>query len=155
MNQVGHGLNIRPQGQPNAAAYNPNRDLANCVPSLIKMAIWGLQQENWEPWMRALTEVHGTTNEQLAYALTTYVRALNAMRQDPLIDSPLLAIQRSGFHDADPVAATLVLAKMQQIITGAFFVAIKDTTRWGDSARRDIDELVLEADRVAHQLRRA
>lgn len=151
---MSHGLNIRPHGKHEAEPYNPNRDIAYCVPSLITAAVWGLRKENWEPWIKPYIDQSHVTEADIAAAIEKYALALRAMRMDARISTPKEALEQSGFLACPPAAVVVVMAKIGQIMTGAFFNAIKDVTYIGDGSRKDIEQMVEEAEQVAALLRR-
>jgi hypothetical protein len=150
-----HGLNIRPNGKPEAEPYNPNRDIAFCAPSILKAAIWGLRKANWEPWVTPYLEYSHCTEAALADAVVKFAYALRAMRVDHRVTSPKEALELSGFLATPAAAQFVIMAKVGQVMTGAFFNAIRDVTYIGDGSRKDIEQMVEEAEQTANLLRRS
>lgn len=125
-------MNIRPQGQPDAMPYSPQRDLANIyLPAMRETAV-GLDRVNWEEYFSGWAEACGITDEQLGEGIRLIAEAHRLFVGDATIKNARDALRRVGFFDLPTPVRILIFERFGEVITGGFFVAIRDVTRAGD-----------------------
>jgi hypothetical protein len=103
---------------------NPDRDIAHFWPQIIEMAGHGLARINWEPWYLPLCEMLHIHEGHLFRARAAFQAAMELAAQ-PDVNTPMQALEIAGFL-AEPWAAQLVMiGKIGQLGTGAFWAGYK------------------------------
>lgn len=125
------GVNMRPQGQPDAPGYSPQRDLAYVYPELMRTAFQLLDDCNWTPDFRLRMEVSGVTEDELAVGVERFVRALDLFIRDVSIQSPKDAYERTGFLELSRVVQQVLFETFGIVLTGGWFTAVRDVTLRG------------------------
>jgi len=129
---TGLNMNIRPKNQPDAMPYNPQRDLANIYLPAMREAVVGLDRVNWEEYFSGWAEAVGITDEHLGEGVRLLAEAHRLFVGDPTIKNARDALRRVGFFDLPTPVRILIFERFGEVITGGFFVAIRDVTRMGD-----------------------
>lgn len=140
-------LQMRIPANANDRLYNPDRDLAYCMPHLIMRAFLGLDPDRQEPWIADFCKSQGITNEDLVKGVEAYTKYLNNTVLDPQFNQPFEALAEAGFFALPSAVQLIICAKLGQVVTSAFFPAIRDVTRDPESPpfdRKSIDRCVTE-----------
>lgn len=127
----GSGMNMRPQGQPDAPGYSPQRDLAYVYPELMRTAFRLLDDCNWTPDLRIRMEQTETTEEDLSIGVERFVKALDLFLRDPSIKSPVDAYKATGFDAVSRVVQQVMFETFGAVLTGGWFTAVRDVTLRG------------------------
>ena len=125
------GMNMRPQGQPDAPGYSPQRDLAYVYPELMRTAFRLLDDCNWTPDLRIRMEQTETTEEDLAVGVERFVKALDLFLRDQTIKSPVDAYKATGFDAVSRVVQQVMFETFGAVLTGGWFTAVRDVTLRG------------------------
>ncbi len=125
-------LNIRPKGSPDAKGYSPDRDLAYVYPAMMREAFVSLDQVNWTPTLEARLAAHNIDEDELGEAVRMFVEGLNLFIRTPDVKEPVDAMRLSGFADDVREEVQQVLyAQFGTVLTGGWFVAVRDVTLQG------------------------
>lgn len=108
--------------------YNPDRDLAWCYPSLIKAAIQGLDDGKIGVWYGDYLKAKGVTPDDLRQVVKTLSDSFQYFVNDESVNSPEDALRKSGFLAVNPAAQLVLMARIGQVMLGAFFSGIRDVT---------------------------
>lgn len=141
--------------------YSPNRDFAYVGPALVKQALLGLAtpvspDSPYYPFFARMTP------EQQLQEIGDVARTMAHLLSRPSKESrKLVEIAKELREKNDPgltaclEARTVVLARIGEMAMGCIFAAIQDVTPEGGQPphERSIESLVLEAERMATQLR--
>jgi len=143
-------LQFAPKGAENAIPYSPQRDLAYAVPPLVRAAVMGLSSSR-EPWIDDFMAKEGITHQQLGAACAVFSRAMQEF-PNSAVKSPREALETAGFFLLDPRLQLILSAKIGQMVTGAWFMSIRDVTFDGKvPAIVDLAGLVSAAETVFAQ----
>jgi hypothetical protein len=130
-------MNIK--GHVDRRRYNPSRDLAYAWPNLSQVMLDGLRDGRREPITESLVRAHGLTEGELGEAAYCYSKFFEYCQKpaEPTDNSPPVrrvedALRLSGFFDLPLAAQAVVLVRLGQVATGAFFHAIRDVTVDGE-----------------------
>lgn len=123
-------MNIR--GHVDLRRYNPSRDIAYVWQNLCQVAFDGLAEDQWDPIFSDYLRHCGVTEAQIGEACAAYAKFFNICR-DPECKFPVDALKQSGFLDLHPAAQAALMIQLGRVLTGAFFVAIRDVTIEGDA----------------------
>jgi hypothetical protein len=120
------GMNIK--GHVDRRRYNPSRDIAYAWPNLMKSALMAYENEVSEPIAKELIEKFNISENDLGVLVERYANYFKACldQGDKGYKSPEEAIAACGFFDLPPSHQAVILVRMGQVITGAFFYAIRD-----------------------------
>ncbi len=143
-------INIK--GHVDTRRYNPSRDIAYAWPNLMQAALAGYDKEVDEPITKELIEKFGVDDAalgELAGRYANYFKECLA-QGDKGYKLPEEALAACGFFDLPPGHQAVLLARLGQVITGAFFYAIKDTFVDSDEPPFS-DAKIIEAGFVAKQ----
>jgi hypothetical protein len=154
-------LQIRPKDNADAPAYCPQRDIAYCFPGIVTRTIRGLRDAKVDSWlmthMYQMCSLRGgcseaEVREELARACLALAQGVRRFHEPSWAD-PGEALQE--FRELPVPVQVAVMAKIGQLMTGAFFTAVRDVTDWGAEAPKavDIPSLVAAADEAAESLR--
>ena len=153
---MSHGLRmtIRPQNQPDAMPYSPQRDLANIYLPAMRETAAGLDRVNWEEYFSGWAEACGITDEQLGEGIRLFAEAHRLFVGDATIKNARDALRRVGFFDLPTPVRMLIFERFGEVITGGFFVAIRDVTRAGDVSPQlnELADFVAVARQAAREL---
>ncbi len=127
----GTGINMRPQGQPDAPGYSPQRDLAYVYPELMRTAFRLLDDCNWTPLFRMRMEQAGITENDLAIGVELFVKSLDLFLRDPAIKSPVDAYKATGFSEVFLIVQQVMFETFGRVLTGGWFTAVRDVTLRG------------------------
>lgn len=119
---------IRPEGQPNALAYSPQRDLAYLFPAAAREAFESLDRQNWMGYYASLLEKHGITEEMLGEGVRRFMEAFNFFVGDPSVQSFDDALERTEFFAVPPLVRIMIFERLGEVVTVGFFIAVRDTT---------------------------
>jgi len=125
------GMNMRPQGQPDAPGYSPQRDLAYVYPALMQTAFRLLDECNWTADLRIRMEQTETTEDDLAIGVERFVKALDLFLRDQTIKSPVDAYKATGFDAVSRVVQQVMFETFGAVLTGGWFTAVRDVTLRG------------------------
>jgi hypothetical protein len=120
------GINIK--GHEDRRRYNPSRDIAYAWPNLMKAALIGFEKEKSEPITAYLIEQSGINDRDLGELVARYANYFQEClaQGDKNHKTPEDALVACGFFDLPSSHQAVLLARLGQIITGAFFYAIRD-----------------------------
>lgn len=136
--------------------YSPNRDIAYVFPQLITEAIRGLDDEDlWQGGIADYLKFRNITVEDIGKAAEAFAQGIVLFTKFGH-SSPREALGQAGFFDTPEAAQDAIMMRIGQVITGAFFVAIRDTTPMGGQppVMRDIETLVYTAGHFASEIRK-
>lgn len=120
------GMNIR--GHVDTRRYNPSRDISYAWPNLMKGALTAFDKEVNEPVTECLVKTFNVDDHALGELVSRYANYFKACLEqgDKGFKTPEQALASVGFFDLPPSHQAVILARLGQIITGAFFYAIKE-----------------------------
>jgi hypothetical protein len=120
------GINIK--GHIDVRRYNPSRDIAYAWPNLMQAALTAYDKETNEPITARLIEEFGVSDQDIGELVARYANYFKEClaQGDKNFKTPEDALVASGFLDLPVTHQAVILVRMGQIITGAFFYAIKD-----------------------------
>lgn len=122
---------IRPKGDPSAAPYAPQRDLANIFLPMMRETFASLDAENWNDFFRELFVARGITEDGLGTIVPKFAEAYRLFIRDREVDSPAEAFARAGVTEEDDVIKYALFCRLGEVVTGGFFVALRDVTMQG------------------------
>jgi hypothetical protein len=119
-------MNIK--GHIDVRRYNPSRDIAYAWPNLMQAALVAFDKETDEPITGCLIETFNVSDTDIGELVGRYAKYFQAClnQGDKNFKNPEEALASTGFFELPPSHQAVILARMGQIITGAFFYAIKD-----------------------------
>ena len=103
---------------------NPARDIAHFWPQIVAEMANGLLARNWEPWYRPWCEANRVHEGHLLRAHAAFLAAMDMARW-PELRTPFLALEAAGFTREPWPAQLVVVAKLGQLGTGAFWAGIR------------------------------
>jgi hypothetical protein len=120
-------LNV--MGHPDRRRYNPSRDVAYIWPNLMKVALEGLKEGLREPICQSLVDKYKLDDKALGEAAAKYAKLFEvALKQGDLgIKTAEEALKLCGFFDLSEGQQAVILTRLGQVMTGAFFYAVRDT----------------------------
>lgn len=120
-------MNIK--GHVDTRRYNPSRDIAYAWPNMMQAALVAFDKEVDEPVTECLIKAFDVDDSSLSVLVERYANYFKACldQGDKGFKTPEEALAHVGFFDLPPSHQAVILARLGQIITGAFFYAIKDT----------------------------
>jgi len=126
-----HMLQIR-RKEPRAGGrdpfYNPERDFAHVGPNMILGAMYALEPDTWEPWLKDFLADHDITYESImeSGAPKMLAQALNLVIK---LESPPAAMEKVGFDKLPPALQMLFYARLGQVLLSAVWAGAKDVAR--------------------------
>ena len=126
-----HISQVRPKNEQGAFPYSPQRDLANIYLPLYREVITGMDEKFWDDHWRYEFEQAGVTEGDLGKTVMLFSESLARFIRDPSIDSPHTAFTVTGFMDTPRVAREFLFSRLGSVVTGGFFVGIRDVTLGG------------------------
>jgi hypothetical protein len=110
---------------------NPSRDIAYFWPQILEESKQGLLKDNWEPWYKDYLAKNDVDEEEVLEAHACLTAALCAT-DIPDLDHPYKALQATGFFQCKIAAQLVVMAKVGQIGSMAFWAGIRSALPKGD-----------------------
>jgi hypothetical protein len=123
--------------------YNPNRDIAYCWQYLVKRAASVLEDAAQEPWLRSYLDHYQVTLDDLGEGIAVYVRYM-VYAHTPSIQGLPQALEQSGWYKLAPAVQGAVLMALGQVMTCAFYPAIRDVY-FPNETEKPLDEQALFA----------
>lgn len=145
---------FRPKGDPTASPYAPQRDLANIFLPMLRETFASLDAANWNDFFKELFESRGITEEDLGKIVPKFAEAYRLFIRDRTVDSPMKAFEQAGLTDeADPVKYAL-FCRLGEVVTGGFFIALRDVTMQGHESpcASDMASMLAAGRELAHRL---
>lgn len=145
---------IRPEGDPSAPPYAPQRDVANIFLPMLREVFTSLDEKNWNPFFQRMFEQHGITEDQLGELVTKFMEAHRLFIRDRTVNSPADAFEQAGLTAAaDPVKYAL-FCRLGEVVTGGFFIALRDVTMQGheSAVASDMATMIAAGIELAHRL---
>lgn len=141
---------VRPKhGDPTAPMYAPQRDLAYIYGPACREAFWGLDQVNWQEYFSGWLEAASVTQDDLGEGVRRFVEAQRLFVHDPDVEEPAHALQKAGFFDVPHPVRIMIYERIGEVMTGGFFVALRDVTPNYDAPPPDVEfDKMLAAGRV-------
>lgn len=124
------GANIL--GHMDVRRYNPSRDIAYVWQNICQVAFDGLAEDQWDSTFSGYLRHCGVTEAEIGEACAAYAKFFNICR-DPECKYPVDALKQAGFLDLHPAAQAALMIQLGRVLTGAFFVAIRDVTIEGEA----------------------
>lgn len=120
---------INVKGHPDVRRYNPSRDIAYAWPNLMQAALAAFDKDVDEPVTGTLIKQFNISNEALGELTWRYSQFFEAcLKQgDKGFKTTEDALASVGFFELPPSHQAVILARLGQVMTGAFFYAIRDT----------------------------
>lgn len=136
---------FRPKGSdPAGPLYAPQRDLAYIYSPALREAMRGLLPANLSTELLTLMSGCGLSKERLGAALTAYADAHARFINDPTVGTAMDALNAAGFQGQPLLARLLIYARLGEVLTAGFLIAVRDVTRAGDTAHpaAELSELI-------------
>lgn len=120
------GMNIK--GHVDTRRYNPSRDIAYAWPNLMKAALVGFDKEVHEPITERLIQEFNISDRELGELVDRYAHYFKACldQGEKNYKGPEDALAACGFFDLPVTHQAVILCRLGQVITGAFYYAIRD-----------------------------
>jgi hypothetical protein len=119
--------------------FSPMRDISVFLPQIIKDAAVGLEEAHWEPFYADYLKANNITEQVLLETLLSYYKFCTLATKTKL-DTPAKALEESGFFSAPLPAQLVVLAKLTQRLSGAFWAGVRNASRMNENPI-EIEEL--------------
>ena len=150
-------IQIRPKGSPDSPVYAPQRDLAYIYPAAIREAFWGLDAAQWQDYFSGWLEQSGVDEDALGRGVQLFGDALKLFTNNAEISEPADAFQRVGFLDLPPPVRIMIYERIGEVMTGGFFVAIRDTAMLGQlpPQHREMCEFIAAGRLIGERIRGA
>lgn len=123
----GAAIQVRPRGI-NGPMYAPQRDLAYFYGPFMQEALAGLERSARPAYLNELMYELHITEEALSSAVGALAEALSRFVHDDEVRTVYDALTKSGFMDQPAGAQAVVLARLGEVLTAGFFVALRDVT---------------------------
>lgn len=119
-------MNIK--GHVDTRRYNPSRDIAYAWPNMMQAALVAFEKEKNEPITAFLLQEFNISDRDLGELLHRYANYFKEClaQGDKNYKLPEDALAACGFFDLPVSHQAVILTRLGQIITGAFFFAIRD-----------------------------
>lgn len=120
-------VNIK--GHMDTRRYNPSRDIAYAWPNLMQAVLVAYEKETEEPVTKCLISAFNVSDIDIGELVGRYAKYFQEClaQGDKGYKTPEEALAACGFFDLPPSHQAVILARLGQVMTGAFFYAIKDT----------------------------
>ena len=150
-------IQIRPKGAPDAPAYSPQRDLAFIYPAAIREAFWSLDAAQWQEYFSGWLEQSDVDEDALGRGVQLFGDALKLFTNNADINEPADAFQRVGFLDLPSPVRIMIYERIGEVMTGGFFVAIRDTAMQGQlpPQHREMCEFIAAGRMISERIRGA
>lgn len=125
---------IRPKGDPTALPYAPQRDLANIYLPMLREVFNGLESENLPPFYKELFMQFNVTDVDIGQAVTVMTDAHTYFIRDQTVSSPADAFAKAGVGAIHPAIQHALFSRIGEVLTGGFFVALRDITLQGQQS---------------------
>lgn len=124
----------RPKGDPNAAVYAPQRDLANLYFPMMTEVFKGLDKHNWNPFFQSLFDHAGITEDQLCNAVVVMIDAHRLFIRDRSVTCVEDAFTKAGVERLPDAVRYALFCRIGEVLCGGFFVALRDVTMQGQDS---------------------
>jgi hypothetical protein len=132
----------------------PPGDVLNFWPTLLRVALDRMKPEHRPPYLKAMVEEHGISEQVLFDTMARYIRALKLASLDPDVNTLDIACAREGFVLCPRAAQAMIFMVIGELTTGIYIAGIKDTTPLGENGiRDDVESLVWAAEQHVQSLR--
>jgi hypothetical protein len=138
-------VQYKPKGsEPTAPMYAPQRDVAYLYSPALREAMRGLLPANLSAEVLALMAGCGLTAERLGAALAAYADAHARFVNDPTVGCAMDALNAAGFQGQPLLARLLIYARLGEVMTAGFLIAVRDVTMAGEMPHQatELPELV-------------
>jgi hypothetical protein len=115
----------------NDPGYAPHRDLAYVYPAMMREAFFALDEVNWSTELKARLHSDNITEADLSVAVGQFTDALNMFIRHADITTPVAAFDKTGFNAQPYVIKQTLYARFGEVLTGGWFIAVKDVTLAG------------------------
>ena len=122
---------FRPKGDPAAAPYAPQRDLANIFLPMLRETFTSLDAANWNDFFKKLFEAEGITEDDIGQIVPKFAEAYRLFIRDRTVDTPMAAFERAGITEAHDTVKYALFCRLGEVVTGGFFIALRDVTMQG------------------------
>lgn len=122
---------FRPKGDPTASPYAPQRDLANIFLPMLRETFASLDAANWNDFFKKLFAAEGITEEDIGQLVPKFAEAYRLFIRDREVDSPMAAFEKAGITEEDATVKYALFCRLGEVVTGGFFVALRDVTMQG------------------------
>jgi len=102
--------------------------LAYVYTPALREAFRGLDQVNWQEYFRGWLDLYPVTEADLAEGVRLFVEAHKLFCHEPEILCPADALRQVGFLDLPYPVRIMIYCRIGEVITGGFFVAVRDVT---------------------------
>lgn len=143
---------MRPEGQPGAMAYAPQRDLANIYTPMLREVFQGLDEANWSPYLRQYFQENDVTEEDLGQAVKLIVEAHRLFIRDREVKSPEDAFTKAGANELPTPIRLALFSRIGEVLMGGFFIALRDVTTQGQKPPADFVEMIAAGRALAKRL---
>jgi len=149
-----HVGQIRPKNNPDGFPYSPQRDLANIYLPMMREVMLGLDKEHWSDARKTAFERDGVTEEMLGKAAMLFAHAHSLFIREPGITSPEDAFIQAGFMELPEVVRTAMFSRLGEVVTGGFFVGLRDITIQGlnSPVQTEMADMLAAARGFAHRM---
>lgn len=148
-------INIVPKG--GGKGYSPHRDVAYIYTDMCKKALVWLREANWEDWYGDYLRHTGTAEADIGEGAKVFAKAIGLFTGSSEIDTPEAALDQAGFMKLPYPVQISIYAMLGMILTGTFFMGIRDVTVDGAFApnQNGVDELMAIAEGTAKRYTQA
>ena len=122
---------FRPKGDPTASPYAPQRDLANIFLPMLRETFASLDAANWNDFFKKLFDDAGITEADIGQIVPKFAEAYRLFIRDREVDSPMAAFERAGITEAHDAVKYALFCRLGEVVTGGFFIALRDVTMQG------------------------
>lgn len=143
-------MNIK--GHIDTRRYNPSRDIAYAWPNLMQAALVAFEKEKSEPITAFLIQDFKVSDRDLGELIQRYANYFKEClsQGDKNYKTPEDALAACGFFDLPVSHQAVILTRLGQIATGAFFYAVRDVYVDSDDPPYN-DAKIVEIGRLAKE----
>ncbi len=120
-------LQFRPRGT-SGPMYAPQRDLAYCYVPFLTESFGGLAPGDRSERLEAAMQHLGVSDADLMATIRCFLEAHRLFIHDDSVHTVFDSLQRSGFTACPPMAQMLLFARLGEVLTAGFFLAVRDVT---------------------------
>lgn len=143
---------MRPEGQPGAMPYSPQRDLANIYTPMLKEVFRGLDEEHWSAYLRQYFTENDISQEDLGQAVKLIVEAHRLFIRDRAVATPEDAFTKAGAAELPTPIRLALFSRIGEVLMGGFFIALRDVTMQGQKPPADFVEMIAAGRSLAKRL---
>jgi hypothetical protein len=111
-------------------SFDPETAVERFWPQIVETMIEGLKPDRWEPWVKVMLAGSPVGERELVAAAIAFGNFCH-QAVDPDIVDVREGLRIAGFLDAHPHAQLVVLSKLGQLASGAFWAGIRHGTAIG------------------------